>query len=187
MEFIIEHRAGLFVVGTVFFLIISRKPLQNMSSHGFYRFFAFEGIWALVCLNVPFWFLDPFSLQHLLSWLLLACSCLLVVHGLYLLKSRGGVGRENAQFENYSFENTVNLVDSGVYRYIRHPMYSSLLLLAWGTFFKHISVLAVLIVALVTCALMITAKKEEEENCQFFGEAYDNYMKRSHMFIPHVF
>ena len=39
--------------------------------------------------------------------------------------------------ENLAFENTVKLVEVGLYRFIRHPMYASLLLLAWGAFLKH--------------------------------------------------
>jgi hypothetical protein len=35
------------------------------------------------------------------------------------------------------FEKTTQLVTTGVFKYIRHPLYSSLLLLAWGVFFKH--------------------------------------------------
>jgi len=158
-----------------------------MGSHGFYRFFAFEGILALICLNFPFWFYDPLSWLQLLSWFLLAMSIFLVLHGFYLLKKEGGSGRSNARIENFAFENTVSLVETGVYKYIRHPMYSSLLFLSWGAFLKHISPFGVGLVVMVSACLLATAKIEERENCEYFGHEYKKYMKRSRMFVPKLF
>ena len=36
----------------------------------------------------------------------------------------------------YAFEKTSKLVTVGLYRYICHPLYSSLFFLGWGVFFK---------------------------------------------------
>ena len=88
--------------------------------------------------------------------------------------------------ENLTFENTVHLVDVGLYRFIRHPMYASLLFLAWGAFFKHPAVLSFFLVVLTTAFLVATAKVEEKENLRFFGKSYLNYCRRSKMFIPFV-
>ncbi len=187
MDFLISHRLLIFILGSFFFLKLSIKPLKNIRSHGFYRFFAFEGILGLVCLNIPFWYREPFSPAHLFSWLLLIFSVLLVVQGLFLLKNKGGSGRPNSQVENFKFENTTQLVTSGIYHYIRHPMYSSLLFLAWGAFFKNISGPNTFVVLFSTGCLMATAKIEEQENCAYFGQAYDDYKKRSKMFVPIIF
>lgn len=142
---------------------------------------------GLVCLNISFWFMEPFSPAHLLSWLLLIFSVVLVVNGLSLLKNRGGSGRPNSQVENFRFENTTQLVTSGIYHYIRHPMYSSLLFLAWGAFFKNISWAGTFLVLFSTGCLMATAKIEEQENCDYFGQAYVDYKKRSKKFVPIIF
>ncbi len=177
----------LFVFGTLFFIMVSRKPLRNMRSHGFYRFFVFESILTLVCLNLPFWFSDPFSYIQLLSWGFLSVSVVLVFQGLYQLKTQGGSRRTIAQAENFAFENTTSLVVTGIYKYIRHPMYSSLLFLAWGTFLKHISPFGVGLVVVAGVCLLATAKIEETENCAYFGPGYTDYMNRSRMFIPFFF
>ena len=158
-----------------------------MWSHGFYRFFVFEGILSLVCLNLPFWFLNPLSCIQLISWGFFGVSVTLVVHGLYQLKTQGGAKRINALAENFAFENTTNLVVTGVYKYIRHPMYSSLFFLAWGIFLKRISLFSVGLLVLVCVCLLATAKIEETENCAYFGPAYTEYMKFSRMFIPKIF
>ena len=86
--------------------------------------------------------------------------------------------------ENHSFENTVHVVEEGLYRYVRHPMYSSLLFLGWGAFFKHINGLNVGLILLASAFLIATAKVEERENIRFFGPVYTEYMQRTKMFIP---
>jgi protein-S-isoprenylcysteine O-methyltransferase Ste14 len=180
-------RITLFILVSIFLVIFSWRPLQNPRSHGFYRFFAFEGILILLLLNIPLWLKNPFSPLQLISWTFLLFSILFVVQGFYLLRKLGGSGGREVSSENVAFENTVNLVTDGIYKYIRHPMYSSLLLLAWATFLKHITFYGILVVLITTGFLVVTAKIEEQENIAFFGSSYREYIKRSKMFIPYLF
>ncbi len=177
----------LFAVLATIFTYISRRPLSNPRSHGFYRYFAFVGIAALVLYNQPVWFADPFSTQHCLSWLLLVISIFLVVYGSVQLLRSGGRQERHSSPENLSFENTSCLVVDGLYRYIRHPMYASLLFLGWGSFLKQIDPFTGATVALVTLALFFTAKVEEIENINFFGSEYIEYCRTSKMFIPFIY
>lgn len=180
-------RSVAFVMVTIFFTIISWRSLRNPRSHGFYRYFAFEGIAGLVLYNQPVWFDQPFSVLHSLSWLLLIISVVLVVYGVGLLRKLGGRQRRQLSPENLSFENTQYLVVDGLYRYIRHPMYASLLLLAWGAFLKRVDLLTLVVVSLVTLTLFLAAKVEESENIAFLGTDYATYKLRSRMFIPFIF
>ena len=66
-------------------------------------------------------------------------------------------------------------------------MYSSLLLLAWGAFLKHISLFSVVVVGATSLLLYATARAEERENLAFFGGVYREYMKRTRMFLPFLF
>ena len=177
----------LLVSFSLVFLVISWRPLHNPRCHGFYRFFAFEGILFLVLLNHPFWFVDGYAPHQLVSWLLLAASILFVAQALHLLKSAGGSKAREEAPENFAFENTLNLVTGGIYRYVRHPMYSSLLLLAWGAFLKHFSRPGLVAVALTTIFLVIAGLVEEQENLAFFGAAYREYRKTTRMFLPFLF
>ena len=77
--------------------------------------------------------------------------------------------------------------DEGSYRYIRHPLYSSLLFLAWGIFFKAPSGLGIFILLAASLALFATARVDEEENIRYFGEEYLEYMRNTKMFIPFLF
>jgi protein-S-isoprenylcysteine O-methyltransferase Ste14 len=78
------------------------------------------------------------------------------------------------------------LVTEGVYRYIRHPLYSSLLFLGWGIFFKRPSCLVGLFALVASAFLVLTARVEEGENIRYFGEVYQEYMKHTKMFVPFV-
>ncbi|MCF8056017.1 MAG: isoprenylcysteine carboxylmethyltransferase family protein [Desulfocapsa sp.] len=180
-------RIGLFVICSLFFLSISRRSLKNPGTHGFYRFFVFEGILVLVLLNHPHWFRNPFSLLQILSWLLLLCAIFFVIQSLLMLKKKGGHAERQEMPENHAFENTVNVVEEGLYRYVRHPMYSSLLFLGWGAFFKQITPVSMGLIVFITCFLIAAARVEERENIRFFGMVYEAYMKRTKMFVPFLF
>lgn len=187
-ESFILSRVILFIILSLLLAVWSWKPLQNPHSHGFYRFFAFEGIVALIIMNLPYWFNDPFSPLQLLSWSILSFSILFVYHGFRLLKKRGDSDKyRETSPENLKFENTTKLVTEGIYNYIRHPMYSSLFLLTWGAFLKHLTFYGLTISLITSVLLLVTAKCEELENISFFGSIYVDYMKRTKLFIPYFF
>jgi protein-S-isoprenylcysteine O-methyltransferase Ste14 len=129
--------------------------------------------------NAEVWFLDPLSLPQILSWLCLAGSALLALHGYSLLKSKGKPKER--------FEDTTILVQAGAYRFIRHPMYASLLLLGAGVFLKGPSLVnAALLVGLLAFVTM-AGRVEEEENLEHFGPAYAEFMRSTKMFIPFIY
>jgi protein-S-isoprenylcysteine O-methyltransferase Ste14 len=169
----------IFVVANAGILFVSWKPLRNPRSHGFYRFFAFESTLILILLNIERWFSDPFSIYQIVSWLLLLCSIVLAAHGFYLLHV---IGRPRS-----GIESTTTLVMIGAYKYIRHPLYSSLLFFAWGAFFKSPSWLGGILALAASVFLVATAKVEESENIRNFGADYGVYMKTTKMFIPFLF
>jgi len=177
----------VFIIVSLVILWFSRTSLRDFRSHGFYRFFAWEAILVLILANFTYWFNDPFRFQQLVSWSLLVVSLVMVICGVYLLRVVGKPDRKRNDPSLIGIEKTTQLVTVGVYRYIRHPLYSSLLFLAWGAFFKHISWVSILSVGLATFFLIATARREEIENIRFFGPAYQSYMKRTRMFIPFLF
>lgn len=173
-----------FALGTLMLLALSWQALRRPQSHGFYRFFAWEAILALLVLNGPLWFVERFALHQRLSWLLLFASLLLLFAGLYQLRRRGRPDGQRRDAELFAFERTSQLVTSGIFRLIRHPLYASLLLLAWGVACKQPNGLSLSLALLASLALWLTAKCDEAECLQQFGEAYRDYMQRSKMFIP---
>jgi len=177
-------RLGVFVLISFFVIYVSRNSLLRPRSHGFTRFLAWESILALVLLNVLHWFENPFSPLQLASWLLLIGSVLLVVDGVYLLKvvGRPDAGRSDPTL--LELEKTSTLVTVGIYKYIRHPLYSSLLFFAWGAFLKKLSWTGLLLALFASLFLFLTAKKDEAECLSHFGEEYRAYMRDTKRFIP---
>jgi protein-S-isoprenylcysteine O-methyltransferase Ste14 len=174
--------AVLIAVGSIPVLWISRRSLLRPSTFGFYRFFAVESILALIVLNAPKWFAHPLAAQQLVSWVLLLTSVVTVISGSLTLRRRGQpVSHGSADFT------TTNLVTTGPYRYIRHPLYASLLFLAWGTLLKAVSLSTLAMVGVATVALIATARAEEVVTTRQFGQAYRDYMARTRLFVPFVF
>jgi len=177
----------IFVFGSAFIFFISRKSLLNFKVHGFYRFFVFELTLAIVLINIPYWFDYPFSVQQIVSWILLLYSGLLLIQSIYFFKKYGGSREKRNDSVNLDFENTISLIQEGIYKYVRHPMYGSLLFLALGAMFKYISIITILLAVLISVFVFFTATVEEKENLEFFGSGYEDYMKKTKMFIPFIF
>jgi protein-S-isoprenylcysteine O-methyltransferase Ste14 len=180
-------QAGLFTLGTLILLALSWPALRRPQSHGFYRFFAWEAILALLVLNAPLWFVERFAPHQLVSWVLLLASLLVLFPGLYQLRRMGRPDGQRQDAELFAFERTSQLVSSGIFGYIRHPLYASLLLLTWGVACKQPNSLSLVLALLASLALWLTAKRDEAECLAQFGEAYRDYMQRSKMFIPGLF
>ncbi len=177
-----------FLVLSAGLIYISRASLRVPRSHGFYRFFAWEFILALFLLNVDIWFQDPFSWHQLISWCLLVACMVPLIFGVHSLTSRGKpVVQREAEPQLLAFEKTSSLVTSGVYHYIRHPLYSSLLFLTWGIFFKALTWPGLVLALAATLLLFATARADEAECLRFFGAPYQAYMKQSKRFVPFLF
>jgi protein-S-isoprenylcysteine O-methyltransferase Ste14 len=110
-----------------------------------------------------------------------------VILSFYFLSKFGGSEERKENTTNYEFENTVKLVTEGIYKYIRHPMYGSLLFLVIGALLKHVTPVTLILTIIALVFLLLTAKIEEKENIKFFGSAYEDYMDRTKMFVPFIF
>lgn len=175
-----------FVILSIPVIILSWRTLFNFRSHGFYRFFSWECIIWLFLSNYKYWFLNPFSIKQIFSWIFLFWSVYAVIAGVVLLKKSGKPIRNRDDKMLFQFEKTSELVHTGIYKYIRHPLYSSLLFLTWGILLKNTTE-ALLIVALLSSVLLyLTAKFDEKECIKYFGDKYSEYINRSKMFIPFI-
>ncbi|MDN5514508.1 MAG: DUF1295 domain-containing protein [Pseudomonas sp.] len=175
-----------FVTISAILVGISWRTLGNVRSHGFYRFLAWEAMLVMLVLNGSSWFGDRSELNQRIAWVLLSLSLAVLFAGIYQMRRFGQAGEQRQDDELFAFERTSQLVTAGIFRYIRHPMYCSLLLLAWGIAFKRIDALIVLLALLSSVLLWCSARCEERECLAYFGEAYREYMRRSWMFVPLV-
>lgn len=166
--------------GTIAIAIFSWfLSIKHGRYHGIARFFSFESIFLLFLLNIQVWFKDPFSIIHLASWFFLIFSIYPVTAGFILLKKAGKPQK--------NFEDTTVLVDSGIYGYIRHPLYLSLILLGTGVMLKEVASMQLILGLINVAAIYLTAIIEEGEMIAKFGDSYREYMRKTKMFIPKVF
>jgi protein-S-isoprenylcysteine O-methyltransferase Ste14 len=166
-------------IGTVFIVLFSWfLSIKYKRYHGIARFFAFESVFILVLMNYKIWFTNPFSLLQIISWILLILSAYVVVTGYLLLKRKGK--------PDTNFENTSILVKSGIYSYIRHPLYFSIFLLGTGVMIKDPGKAQLILGIINLVAIYLTARIEEKEMITKFGNEYLDYMKETKMFIPFI-
>ena len=178
----------LFLVLSSGILYISRASLRVPGSHGFFRFFAWECILALFLINLDVWFQVPFSWYQIISWCLLFLSLVPLVLGIHALRTYGKpVPRRETESQLLAFEKTSALVTEGIYRTIRHPLYSSLILLTWGIFFKDLIWQGFVLGLAATLLLVATARADEKECVRFFGDSYQAYMRHTKKFIPFIY
>jgi protein-S-isoprenylcysteine O-methyltransferase Ste14 len=173
MKYIILAGGTVLIILFSWFLSIKYKRY-----HGFARFFAFESVFILVLLNYRIWFTDPFSFKQIVSWILMFFSIYVVAAGYILLKRKGK--------STINFENTSVLVKSGIYGYIRHPLYLSIFLLGTGVMLKDPAPFQLILGIINLIAVYVTARIEENEMIAKFGDEYRSYMKETKMFIPYM-
>ena len=172
--------------GFIILVIISRKSIRTLQSHGLYRLISWMGIWGMFLLNWRSWFRDPFSIMQIISWISLVLSLILLGTSFTTLRQAKKPDVSRVDDNLLSFEKTTQLVTGGIYQYIRHPMYGSLLFLGLGIFFKSPSLWSGGLLALVIMFLYLTALIEEQENIQYFGKEYIRFMGVTKRFIPFV-
>ncbi|MDM0018461.1 methyltransferase family protein [Variovorax saccharolyticus] len=176
-----------FVIVSSVVLYISRGSIMRPRSHGFYRFFAVECIFGLIWINLPVWGDDPLlSPSQFLAQLFLVTSAWLPLHAARRLRRLGQPSSARKDQTLIGFEKTTRLVTTGAFKYIRHPMYTALICLAWGVFLQRFTWLGLLLVVASTGLIFVTAQREEEECIAHFGDAYRDYMRRTRRFVPYL-
>ena len=169
----------LFSGGTILIIIFSWVvSLKEKRFHGIPRFFVFEGLLLLGLIQAKVWFVNPLVPRQIASWIIFIASIYYAAFGIYTYLKIAKPGS--------NFENTTKLVTTGLYKYIRHPMYASLLFLGWGMMLKDINPTTVNITGLLSIAVYLTCKVEEREMIARFGDYYKEYMNKTKLWIPFV-
>ncbi len=78
------------------------------------------------------------------------------------------------------------LVQSGPYALVRHPIYTGLLLALAGTVLTHATVSGMAGLAMVCFALIVRVRIEDRLMAQQFGAVHDAYSSRTWKLIPFV-
>lgn len=82
------------------------------------------------------------------------------------------------------YDDETILISGGIYKFIRHPIYSGGLLVTYGTFLIISNLLFAFFFVSTLILFYLQAKEEERFLMQKFGNAYDDYKKKTGMFLP---
>ena len=167
-------------------LFLSWRTLFSLKNHGVYRFVVWECILWITIQNHRYLIVEKFDLQQLTSSALMIVSLIYVISAVWTMRKKGKANRQRGDETLFGFEKTTVMIESGIFRHIRHPMYSSLLFLVWGLLLRNIEVALFIIALIATFFSVYAANIEEKENIEYFGERYIRYMQRTKMFIPHI-
>ena len=179
-----QSKILIFILLSIRVVLISWRPLKSYRNHGFYRFFGWECLLWLIVRNVPAWFVNPFSFNQILSWIFLFYSFFIAIAGVITMRRKGNALHSREGDALYGFEKTTELVDTGIFKYIRHPMYGSLIFLSLGVYLKHTGLEQSIVAFAAVIFFYLTAFREEMENIAWFGQSYLDYIKRTKKFVP---
>ena len=77
------------------------------------------------------------------------------------------------------------LVRSGPYRWVRHPIYSGILLAVLGTALERGQLRGAIALVLIYAGFLLKIRKEEQFMNDAFGARYDEYRRTTGILIPH--
>ncbi|MFX0167753.1 MAG: isoprenylcysteine carboxylmethyltransferase family protein [Candidatus Hodarchaeota archaeon] len=142
-----------------------------------YAMIAFIIIWSLIPFLLPSW-----TQLIVPSWARWAgvIICLLLIGALIWV----GVHLGRQVSGSLEIKDRHELVTSGPYKYIRHPMYLVYLIFNLGLLLISMNLILAIIILLGIIVLMVRIPVEENMMIERFGDAYRKYMKRTGRLFP---
>lgn len=146
----------------------------------------FTTLFSSISLFLIYTFDWPWHLPHHTYWsvafgvVLLILGFFILVSALRTLKLRRAFGKEI-----YKPKQESSLITTGIYAYIRNPVYVGCIILFLGWFFVTWFTFFLILTVLFLIHFCIVAKWEEIELTNRFGEEYLRYKARVRFFIPH--
>ncbi len=176
----------LFVGRFIYWTVTEKKTKDKATSHSqqtvFKRILGWGVglfiVWQLLGLQIL-----PFQ-QTLVTQII---GFLLVLAGTYItVWARMTIGTNWAHAAEYQIKKDHELVTSGVYNFIRHPIYAGMFFSCVGAELVAGSYIFFVFLILLPIPAYLQAKKEEKLLTGHFGETYKTYMKKTKMFLPYI-
>lgn len=124
------------------------------------------------------------TLIHDIGYLGLYINVLLAVLGLVMI-IMGWYHIYHGYWKKVDGSQTV--INFGIYRYIRHPQYVGLMLIALGMVIGWATLTNLIMLPILGVMYYRLAVKEEKMMIEEFGDAYVAYMKKTKRFIPFIY
>ena len=88
---------------------------------------------------------------------------------------------------NVELKKDHTLITTGIYKYVRHPIYTGIIFMGIGTIAVVQSIITVFFYVIVTVFLIYKFKKEEQLLLKHFPKEYPEYMKKTKALIPFIY
>ena len=141
------------------------------------RFLVFLQFSFLALLCMPF-YLIPLQYAWIVSFISISLCLKLLIWTSYHNK----IGNFNIVPE---IKEGCELIQTGPYRFIRHPMYTAIVLAGLSAMFYGFALFKLVLMVGLVLVLFVKAKREEKFWCEH-TLAYTKYQKNTKMFIPFV-
>ncbi len=143
-----------------------------------------QKIYSYILVSMQFTFIvillaiNPSVFSHVLSLALFFVGFIVGIYALF----HNGLGNFNIIPE---IKKGASLATTGVYGYIRHPMYFSVIFMMLGVIISNLTILNIFVYSLLVLVLFLKAKKEEVLWSQKSQE-YKAYTQKTKMIIPFI-
>ncbi len=148
-------------------------------------FFLLNGlVWIPILLYILTTWLD-FAHLSISAWLRWVGSLILIFGNAGYIWSHRTLGRNWSGILEIRQGHT--LVTDGPYRYVRHPMYSAILLVGMGVSLLSANwLVAVTYLGIFSVIILVRIPSEEEMMLEQFGDAYREYKQKTGCLLPRL-
>jgi protein-S-isoprenylcysteine O-methyltransferase Ste14 len=129
------------------------------------------------------WIVDSFFLHYALN--VLGLTVLVVTVPLGILTFAAGITLTRKSEEVVFHNHAESVIDTGVYSYVRHPMYLGSLLILLGFTVTTLSILSLFVWVALFLFLDRMAAYEERDLTILLGQPYVDYRKRVPKWLPY--
>ena len=112
------------------------------------------------------------------------CDCIVLAGAAITVWARITLGRNWSA--EVTFKQDHELIESGPYALVRHPIYTGLILMALGTAISYGRAIGFALLIGLCGGVWWKAREEERIMCEHFPDAYAGYRTRVHAIIPFV-
>ncbi len=137
----------------------------------------------LVRFGIPIGTLGIIVFQHTLVQNIFVVILLIVGLVIAILARRTLAGNWSGQV---ALKRDHELITTGLYQYVRHPIYTGMLMMILGTALSQGTLGAVIGFLIILLGIFFKLRDEEALMTEHFAEAYASYKQRTKMLIPFV-
>jgi protein-S-isoprenylcysteine O-methyltransferase Ste14 len=175
---------GCWIVWAVFWVIMAFTTKRTVERGGFFGY-RIPAVIVVVAVIAGGRLVRVSSQSHLWHTTLavgVVTDCIVVAGVAFSFWARITLGRNWSA--EVTFKQDHELIESGPYALVRHPIYTGLIVMALGTAINYGRVIGLGLLVALCGSLWWKARQEERIMSRHFPDAYTNYKARVHAVVP---